>query len=202
MVASSATASAMPDADALDRDRVGEGERGEDRDHDQRRAGDHAGRPGQAVGDGRRVVTRAPVRLLDARQEQDLVVHRQPDQDREHDDRVARDGVAERLEVQQLVEVALLEDPDQGAEARREREQRHHDGLDRDGERAEQQEQDDRGGEQRRPDGPRDPLRLAQQEVLAERRGAADLHPADAPGPAGQPADARDHRRARRARTT
>ena len=40
------------DADALDRDRLGEGERREHRDHDQRRAGDHAG--GLAPGPRRR----------------------------------------------------------------------------------------------------------------------------------------------------
>ena len=87
-----------PDADALDGDRLGQRERGEHGDHDQRGAGDHAGRLGQAVGDGRRVVAGPAVRLLDPRQEQHLVVHGQADQDREHDDRVAGDGVAQRLE--------------------------------------------------------------------------------------------------------
>ena len=38
-----------PDADALDRDRLGQGEGREDDDHDQGRAGDHAGRPATAL---------------------------------------------------------------------------------------------------------------------------------------------------------
>ena len=42
----------------------------------------------------------------------------------------------------ELEQVALLEDPDEGAEAGGDREQGHHDRLDRDHERAEQQEQD------------------------------------------------------------
>ena len=75
------------------------------------------------------------------------------------------------------LQVALLEDPDERPEARRERQQGHHHGLDRDRNRPEQQEQDDRRGEQRGTDGPRDPLGLAHQEVLADGRAAAHLHP-------------------------
>ena len=98
----------------------------------------------EALGDRRRVVAGPPIRLLDPREQQDLVVHRQPEDHAEHDDRVAGDGVAERLEVEQVREVALLEDPDEGPEAGGDREQGHDHGLDRDDDRAEQQEQDQR----------------------------------------------------------
>ena len=55
----------------------------------------------QALGHRRGVVAGPAVGLLDARQQQHLVVHGQPEDHREHDDRVARDGVAERREVEQ-----------------------------------------------------------------------------------------------------
>jgi hypothetical protein len=71
------------------------------------------------------------VGLLDARQEQDLVVHRQAEDDAEHQDRDDGDGEARRREAQHAREVAVLEDPDERTEAGGQRQQRHHDRLDR-----------------------------------------------------------------------
>ena len=79
---------------------------------------------------------------------------------------VARDGVADRGEVEDVREVAFLEDPDEGAEARGDRQQGHHDRLRRDDDRAEQQEQDQTTREQGQPDGPRG-ARLGLEEVVA-----------------------------------
>ena len=87
-------------------------------DHDQRGAGDDPGRASQALGHRGRVVAGPPVGLLDPREQQDLVVHREAEDHAEHDDRDAGDGVAERLEIEDVGEVALLEDPDEGPEAR------------------------------------------------------------------------------------
>ena len=139
-------------------------------DHDQGRPGDHAGRPGQALGHRRGVVAGPPVGLLDPRQEEDLVVHRQPEDHAEHDDRVAGDGVADRREVEDVAEVALLEDPDERPEAGADREQGHDHGLDRDRDRPEEQEEDERAGEEGEPrprSGIRSRLRL--EEVVAGR---------------------------------
>ena len=73
------------------------------------------------------------------------------------------------------MEVALLEDPDEGAEARRQREEGHHHGFDRDREGAEEQEQDHRRGEQGRPHRPWHARVLGDQEVFRDRSDAADL---------------------------
>ena len=53
----------------------------------------------EADGDGMFVVVRAVVFLLDARQQEDLVVHRQAERDAEHQDRRRRDQRAGRGEV-------------------------------------------------------------------------------------------------------
>ena len=90
------------------------------------------------------VVAVHEVALTDAGEEQHLVVHRQSEEDREHQDRRGGDDRPRRVEVEQPGEVALLEDPDQRAEAGRDRQQAHEHRLDRQEDRSEGQEQDDR----------------------------------------------------------
>ena len=128
-------------ADALDRDRFGERKGREDDDHDERRAGDHPGRPRQALGDRGAVVVRASVGLLDARQEQDFVVHRQPEQDAEHDDRIAGYRESGRLEAEHVAQVAVLEDKDYRAVGRPGRKQVEDNRLDCNRQRPEDQQQ-------------------------------------------------------------
>src|SRR5207249_427494 len=77
---------------------------------------DEASRAFEADGHRRHVVARAVVLLLDARQQEDLVVHRQPEGDAEHEDRGGRVEGADGGEVESAREVAVLEDPHHGAE--------------------------------------------------------------------------------------
>ena len=107
----------------------------------QRGAGDdppgllHAGRDREVV-----VVGAVPL-LADPGEQEHLVVHRQPEQDGQHQDRVGRVEEALRREAEQAGQVALGEDPGDHAERRGDREQVHHDRLDRQHQRAEGQEQ-------------------------------------------------------------
>ena len=64
---------------------------GEERDGQQRGGGgDDAARPLEPGGDGLRVVAGAVVLLLDAGEQEHLVVHRQAERDAEHEDRHRR----------------------------------------------------------------------------------------------------------------
>ena len=88
------------------------------------------------------VVVVGPVPLLaDPGEQEHLVVHRQPEQDGQHQDRVGRVEVALRLEAEQAGEVALLEDPGHDPEGRGDRDGVHHDRLERQHHGAEGQEQ-------------------------------------------------------------
>ena len=93
------------------------------------------------VRDRLHVVARAVVLLLDAGEQEDLVVHRQPERDAEHQDRRRRVERARGREVEDARPVALLEDPHHRAERRGEREQVEHQRLGRDEQAAEHQEQ-------------------------------------------------------------
>jgi hypothetical protein len=91
----------------------------EEGDHDERRGrGDDPAGPLQPVGHRVIAVTALVVALLDAGQQEHLVVHRQAEREHEHHDRHPRLDGAEGLEAQQPGQVTLLEDPDQGAERR------------------------------------------------------------------------------------
>ena len=86
------------------------------------------------------------VQLLDAREHEDLVVHRQPEGDAEQQWR-HRGARRQRGEAQQAGQVALLEDPHQDAEHRREAEGVEHQGLHRQHHAAGEEEQHDECGE-------------------------------------------------------
>ncbi|CAB4726599.1 unannotated protein [freshwater metagenome] len=79
--------------------------------------------------------------LADPGEQEDLVVHREPEEDGEHQDRVGRVEVALRREAEQVGSVAVAEDPRDHAERRGEGEQVHRDRLHRQHERTEGQEQ-------------------------------------------------------------
>jgi hypothetical protein len=86
-VASISTADARPMPNILPKDVLAEDERDEHRHHDRGSRGDDPSGLGQAVGDGEGVVTAPVVLLLDPRDQEHLVVHGQPEQDREDPDR-------------------------------------------------------------------------------------------------------------------
>ena len=69
-------------------------------------------------GDGLLVVAGGLVALLDAREHEDLVVHREAEDDRQQERGRDRLDVAERLEAQEAVEPAPLEDDHQHAVGR------------------------------------------------------------------------------------
>ena len=97
-VASTKTATARPSPSCwIDRELQGHEDR-EDDDHDRGRAGDRPGGDRDPVGDGARRVEAAVAGLLDPGQDEEVVVHREAEHDREDeqrhealDDRAGRD---------------------------------------------------------------------------------------------------------------
>jgi hypothetical protein len=75
------------------------------------------------------VVLAAQPLLLDAAEEKDLVVHREAEEDAEHQDGDEAVNHAGALEPQQILEVAPLEDEDQHPIGGADREHVHQDGL-------------------------------------------------------------------------
>ena len=119
-------------------------ERHEDRehhDHDRRRARDHARRDRDALRHG--VVRRQPAvaRLLDPGEDEDVVVHREPEQDGEDEDRHPRLEDARRLDAQHRPEPAVLEDEDHRAVGGARRQQVQDQRLQRDDQRVEGEHQ-------------------------------------------------------------
>ena len=95
-VASRVMATAMPDAELLDHDVDLDGEAEEDGDHDRRGRGDDPAGRGEAADHAAvRVPGVQPV-LADPREQEDLVVHRQAEQDREQQDRASSSTPASR----------------------------------------------------------------------------------------------------------
>ena len=101
----------------------------------------------EADGDRGLVVAGAVVLLLDAGEQEDLVVHRQPEGDAEHQDRRGRCRVRPvGVKSRDPRAVAVLEDPDHRPERRGEAEEVQHDRLERHQHAAEHQEQQHEGG--------------------------------------------------------
>ena len=115
--------------------------------HDRRRGGDHPGGRRQSVGDRVHRIAGAVVLLLDARQQEHLVVHRQAEHDREQHHRHERFD-RRRLDAGQSAEPAPLEDGDDDAVGGRDRQHVHDDRLERHQQRAEHHhQQQERHGE-------------------------------------------------------
>ena len=121
----------------------------------------------------RRVVRVLPL-LVHARDQEDLVVHAQPEDDREHQHRHERLDRA-RADPEQPGAVALLEDQRHEAERGADRQQVHDRGLDRDHDRAEHDQQQQRAEEHDDADEQRQLARDDPREVLVGRGEAADL---------------------------
>jgi hypothetical protein len=120
------------DTHRLDVERPAGGERPEDHADEQRRRRDDPARALQTVGDRGVVVAGAVPLLLDAGQQEHLVVHREPEDEHEQQQR--------RREVQRAGE-----EHGQHADGRQQRQQVQHDRLQRDEHRAREREQQQRG---------------------------------------------------------
>ncbi len=110
------------------------------------------------------------VALLDAREHEDLVVHAQAEDDREQQHRRDRLHVAERLEAEEAVEPAPLEDDHQHAVGRRDRQHVHQHRLDRQHDAAQHQQQH----EEAQPD-------HEQRDLPQRRRRSPPCRPGSAP---------------------
>ena len=136
-------------AELLDDAVFAEHEREEHAHHDRRGGGHHAPGQRQALGDRARVFAGVRPALVDARDQEHLVVHRQAEHDREQhhrDERLDRP----LLDAEQAAQPAPLEDRDDHAERGADAEQVHHGGLQRDHERAEDDHQQQRARAARR----------------------------------------------------
>src|SRR5918997_33409 len=129
------------EADGLGEYDTGKREGAGDDDDDRGCRGDDAGGRDEALGDARRVRVAVLVGLADAGEQEDLVVHRDPEDRAEHEYGERRVHEAQRREVQQAREVAVLEDEDDGAVAGGEAQDVDDDGLQGEQDRAEREEQ-------------------------------------------------------------
>ena len=119
MVASSSRAIGDAEAHLLEHDQVAAGEAAEDGDDDQGGAGDDAPGRADAVGDGVAVVAGLPVALADAAEQEHVVVHREPEEDREQKQRHPGFDRVDLREAEELVADAVLEDQHQQRRRRR-----------------------------------------------------------------------------------
>ena len=109
-------------------------------DHHDGRARDHARGALDADGDGVACRRSGAVRLADAREHEHVVVHREPEQDHEEEQREPRDDRAVRADAEQRVEPVVLEDEHEQAPRGRDREQVEPDRRQRDAQAAEARE--------------------------------------------------------------
>ncbi len=80
--------------------------------------------------------------LLDPADDEHVVVHREAEQDHEQEQRQPGDDASVRVEVQEALEVAVLEDPHEHAVGRADRQQVEHDRGQRDHDRPEREQQE------------------------------------------------------------
>src|SRR6188472_464208 len=131
------------DTELLD-DRVAvENEAGEDADHDRRGRGDHAAGVGEALDHRLALVFVFAEVLAHLGQQEDLVVHREAEEDREHQQWHEADDRDRVVEPDQRGTPAELEDSGDDAVGGGDRDQVHRRRLDRHQQRAEGEQQDD-----------------------------------------------------------
>ena len=120
-VASRRTARARVTPSSVGRDRAGDAEGDEHHDHDERGVGDRPAGAGDAFADGEAGVAGGVAALLDRGEQEQLVVHRQAEEQGEEEQR--RPGVDEALvlDAEQRRAVAVLEheggEPEAGGDA-------------------------------------------------------------------------------------
>ena len=130
-----------------------------------------------AVGDGLLGAHAAIVTLADAAEDEHVVVHRQPEQDHEQEQRQPRRDASDRGEAEHRLQVAVLEDPDQHAVRRADGQQVEHDRGERDHERAERQQQQQEGEREHECEDPRRARLHERVEVIRHRRGSGHVGP-------------------------
>ena len=129
------------EAHLLEGDELAGGEAGEDDDDDRRGAGDQARGGGHAVDDrAGGVAGRAPA-LVDAAEQEHLVVHREPEQHAEQEDRDPGVDALDLREAQQIGADALLEDEHEDPVGGADGQQVDGDRGQRDGDRPEREQQ-------------------------------------------------------------
>ncbi len=165
----------QPEADQLDRPDVGHDEAAEHTDHDRSRSGDDPGCRRQALHDSGAVVARAVVLLTDGREQEDLVVHRQAEDDgEEHHRSPGLDGRA-RIDTEHAAEPSPLEDHHHHAVGGADRQQVHDDGLERHEHAAEDDEQQHEAQQEHTADEPRQSAGEDRREVDADRGLPSDV---------------------------
>src|SRR4051794_32722155 len=133
----------QPDPELLHH-RIGdEDEAGEDADHDRRRRGDHPAGVGDALDHRGAGVAGLLEVFLHLGQQEHLVIHREAEEDREHQQRHEADDRDRVVEPDQFGSPAELEDGGDDAVGGGDRDQVHRRGLDRHQQRAEGDQQDD-----------------------------------------------------------
>ena len=123
-------------------------------------------------------------RLAHPRDEEHLVVHREPEEHREQEDRDPALDLVDLDEAEQVGADAPPEDDDEQAVDGGDGEQVQQDGLQRQQQRAEGAQQHEVGEDERGGDEPREPGVRAGEEVDALRRRAADVDADARPGSA------------------
>ena len=144
-VASSRTATASPTPICL---MSSVAQRREDREHgDHHRGGARHRRRRRADAARDRLVGRhaAVDELLDPAEDEHVVVHREPEEHGEQEERQPGHDRAVRAEAEQALQMAVLEDPDEHAVSGADREQVEDDRLDRDDDRPEGEQQQQEG---------------------------------------------------------
>src|SRR5829696_9050251 len=134
-----------PQADGFGRGDAGEGERAGDDDNNGGRGGNYAGGRYEALGDASGVRFAMLVGLADTREQEDLVIHRDPKDRAEHQDRYRRIYKTQRREAEETGEVAVLKHPDHRPEARGQAEDVNDHGLKKDEAGAEGEKEDQVG---------------------------------------------------------
>src|SRR5262249_38051289 len=182
------------DAELFDGGVAVEDEAAEHEHHDRGGGGDHDGAGDQPRDDRAGVVLALVDVPFDPADDEHLVVHRQPEQDREHEQRHVGHHRHRAVEADQAVQPAPLEYRGQHAVGGADRQQVHHRGLDRDHHGAE--------GEQQQHEAERDHDQDLQQQLAGDDRGQIRVSgggAADVGGHVGALVGSRYHGRAQRA---
>jgi hypothetical protein len=155
------------EADRLDHRVVRQDEAGEDADHDQARSGDDRGRLAEAVANGVPGSGAVGVGFAHPGHQEDLIVHGQPEQDPDGDDRDEADDRRGLADAEQVGAEAVLEDADHGADGGSDGEQEPTDGGEWDEQRPERDRQ--------QHEGERDDLGQVWQQRAAHAVGDVDV---------------------------
>ena len=162
------------EAHLLEGDELAGGEAAEDDDDDRRGAGDQARGGGHAVDDRAGGVAGGAPALVDAAEQEHLVVHREPEQHAEQEDGDPRVDALDLREAQQIGPDALLEDEHEDPVGGADGEQVDRDRGQRDRDRPEREQQEHEAQRQHEDDHDRQPAAVDREVVARLGRCAAD----------------------------